>query len=110
MELTKTTFNGHKVDVIFNGPIYLFYNSYAGFIAAAYRSHEDKNGEHFLIKIGNRHTVGGSLTDSVVLSYVQRFIRKAEQRYIPKNVDFIVDYSADLADAYLDLSDGFKIR
>lgn len=115
MEIYKTSFAGHSIDVIFNGKTYLFYNSYCGFVAVANRveapTWEDhKKGETFRVLVGNHHTVGGSLTNSVISSGVRRFVTKHENKYIKTACAFQFDASKDLANSFLDLSAGFVIR
>lgn len=111
MEILKTTFNGHKINVIFNGRTYLFYNNYCGFVAVVNRleaqTWEDhKKGEYFAVLVGNRHAVGGSLTGSVITSGVRRFVSRLEGR----RCFFEYDETHDLADAFLDLSRGLILR
>ena len=111
MEISKVSFNGNTIDVLFNGKCYLFYNSYYGFIASAVRSdlRQDRGHEFFTVTAGNHHCLGGSLTCSGILSGVKRTIRRAECSHGATIVDFEV-HEADLAGAFLDLVAGFRVR
>lgn len=110
MEIYKTTFNGHAISVIFNGGIYLFYNSTYGFIAYAERSQlkQESGHEFFTLTFGNHHCWGGSLQASSLESLSKRFIRKTEGAHGAAVVDFET-HEADLANAWIDLASAFKI-
>jgi len=97
MEFYNFTVSGHKVNVIYNGGIYVFHNAYSGLLCVAKRI---ENGESFDVTIGNRHSIGGSLTESRVKAAVTRFICKCENMYVEKDVTFNYTFR-DLADDYL---------
>lgn len=101
MEIYKTTFRGSEVSVIFTGSHYYFHNSYYGVIAVAERDYGKDSGSasHFTLSVGNRHTLGGSLSGAVE-SLVKRFITKSEQKYITKKVTYNTE-EIDLADGKL---------
>ena len=114
MELYKTTFQGREVSVIFCGSMYLFYNSFFGYLAAAKREQRKEfnpgnRTEAFTVQYGNSHAIGSSLTNSRILSGVHRFIKRLEIEHNASAVYF-TDNEADLNGAYLDLESAFKVR
>lgn len=101
MEFYSLSINGHKVNVIFNGGIYIFHNSYGGLVCVADR--DVLNNDHFQVTTGNRHFIGGSLTENRVKSAVCRFIRKCESKYMEKEITFSF-VSRDLANDYVTIN------
>lgn len=98
MEITKTSFRGCEVSVIFTGSHYYFHSSYYGLLAVAVRDYDREvsmdyqtgtgAASFFTLITGNHNTIGGCLGGSVVASLCERYIRKLEQRYITKSVSF----------------------
>jgi len=109
MEIYKTTIAGTAVNVIFVGSVYLFHNSYYGYIAHAKRSElrQERGHEFFTLTTGNHHTIGGRCSGSALESGVKRFITKLEKQHGAAVVDYET-HTADLANAWLDLESGFK--
>ena len=105
MEINVVSFKSSKVTVLFTGSNYFFYSDFFGVIAAAERVTKSPGTdcEDFIITVGNRHTVGGSYTNTAVVSFVKRFINKSENKYITKSVSYTVRV-ADLADNSLRVS------
>ena len=101
MEFFNFSISGHKVNVIFNGGIYIFHNSYGGLVCVADR--DIMNNDHFQITTGNRHFVGGSLTENRVKNAVCRFIRKTESKYTDKEITFSF-VARDLANDYVTIN------
>ena len=98
MKFYNISIYGHKVNVLFNGDIYVFHNTYGGLVCIATRDFLKSN--HFEVITGNRHFVGGSLTESRLKNAVTRFITKCETKYIDNEITF--NYvSRDLADDYI---------
>ena len=101
MEFYSLSISGHKVNVIFNGGIYVFHNTYGGLVCIANRDFLKSN--HFEVITGNRHFVGGSLTENRVKTAVCKFIRKCETRFIDQEITF--DFvSHDLANDYITIN------
>ena len=100
MELKKTTIKGREIYVMFTGDKYFFYSNYYGTLAIAERK-EKKTGEpateeEFTLTVGNHHTTGGQMADSIVISAVKRYINREENQFITKRIKYNVQYS-DLA-------------
>lgn len=104
MELSTTAIKGRKVNVIFTGSAYYFINSFFGVLAIAERdtNAEQDNKTAFTLYVGNHHTTGGSLCDSVIISAVKRFINKAESQFITKKVLYNIE-EKDLANAFIEV-------
>jgi len=104
MEIYKTTIKGCEVNMIFTGKNYFFHNSFYGWLAIAERQegHYDKP-QKFVLYIGNRHTLDGTMTNSVVAAAVRKFIRKCENKFVETSCEF-VEEEKDLADAYVKVS------
>lgn len=103
MEFYKINVRNHEMNVVFNGKMYIFFNSYCGIAAVAERiTPNDKiasGQELFNIKYGNRHLLGGSLGNGGVVPFVKRFVTKCENKYIKVNVTY-TEEKCDLADFY----------
>lgn len=99
MEIYKITPQGADVYVLFNGGTYVFYSMYYGTMAIAKRSNlaREKGYEFFTVTEGNRHCTGGRFGGSAIFSFVCRFIRKCENKYIKTDCDF-ERHTIDLAD------------
>lgn len=100
MEFSVISASGHKLQVIFVGPSYYFWNSWGGLVAIATRSEE--NDKEFNIMYGNRHYIGGSLVGSNLLGAVKRFITKAENKYVTAKVTY-TETREDLANYDLNI-------
>lgn len=80
---------GVKMQVIFTGAQYIFINDFYGVLAVANRTKWDTDFEtSFEIATENYHTVGGRLGGGVMDKIAAAYIRKAEQLYITKEVEF----------------------
>lgn len=111
MEIKNFSVFGHQVTAIFTGSNYLFYNSYCGFLGFATRQESTRNAqggriENFSLLYGNGHCLGGSLTNSRILSAIHRYIRKDETAHGAALVNFSESYK-DLSNSYLSLEKGF---
>lgn len=106
MTINKTSFRGYEVNVIFTGSHYYFHSTYAGVIAVAERIERETtpaNETKFILRVGNRHLVGGSLGSiSAISANCKRFINKAENQFINVSVDYEID-EIDGADLYLEM-------
>ena len=93
MEFSTIKPCGYVLHVVFNGGKYIFFNDYCGIAAIAERQQPiaDK-WEHFVIKYGNDHLVGGSLGGKSIGTAVRRHITKAERKYVKKVVKFTYEY------------------
>lgn len=100
MEFGKTSICGTQVDVIFTGGRYLFHNDFYGWIAIAERTEESKKNvcddQEFVLFVGNHYTVGGHMTNSVILKAVKEYIRKNECKFVERECKFR-EVEADLA-------------
>ena len=91
---------GSKVLAIFTGKQYIFTNEYDGILAVATRKGFWKDEEKsFTLEYGNKHTLGGSLVDSVICSLAKSFIKKLENKYIERDITFDV-VNVDVNDKY----------
>lgn len=103
MELKRTTIKRREVYVMFTGDNYFFYSNYYGTLAIAERK-EKKTGEppteEFTLTVGNHHTTGGQMADSIVISAAKRYINREENQFVIKRVKYNIKYS-DLANGYL---------
>lgn len=92
MEFYKANVRNYEMNVVFNGSMYIFFNSYCGIAAVAERTTpNDKiaSGEQsFKIKYGNEHLIGGSLGDGAIVPFVKSFVSKHENKYIKKQVEY----------------------
>lgn len=110
MEIYKTRIAGSEVNVIFTGKNYFFHSSYYGYLAIAERTEEsyerigtEDNTQEFILRAGNEHTIGGSMSDDVVKRAAEKFIRKNENRYIPVTCKFD-ERHADLNACHVQIS------
>ena len=103
MEITKTTFRGYAITVIFVGNAYFFHSDYAGTIAIArrvwdtYNEDNDNKVSRFTLEYGNDHLIGGSLGYRGAVPAIKRFISKSESKYIPHTVIYDSETYADLS-------------
>lgn len=103
MEFYKTNARNYEINVVFNGKMYIFFNSYCGIAAVAERTTpNDKiasGEESFNIKFGNRHLDGGSIGFGAIVPFVKRFVTKCENKYTKVCVSY-TEEKCDLADLY----------
>ena len=91
---------GSKVLAIFTGKQYIFTNEFYGILAVATRKGFEKEEESsFTLEYGNKHTLGGSLVDSVICSLAKSFITKFENKYVSRDITFDV-VKVDVNDKY----------
>jgi len=96
MEISTITRHGYKIQVIFTGANYYFYSPYFGLIATAERDYkksvcnysQNYREEHFTLKYGNDHCLGGSLTNCTIKAIAQNFITREENKFVPVTVKF----------------------
>lgn len=92
MEFEKIKIHGEEFTLIFNGPKYVLHSEFFGLVAVADRTTDFENigggKESFTIRVGNKNTIGGSFTDSVIVSAMKKKIRKMENKYIKKEIYF----------------------
>ena len=89
MEIYKITRNNREVNVIFTGAQYIFHNSYFGLLAVAERKgRTGDERDHFIVRYGNEHTIGGSFDGYYCLSMAKQFIKKNENKYIKVETTF----------------------
>ena len=90
MKFKSIKIAGQPVMAIFCGTKYVFYNDWAGVIAAAYRDPACRYDEpqRFVLHVGNEHCQGGSLTNSTVIRACKAYITKNEDRYVKRGTEF----------------------
>lgn len=89
---------GIEMQVIFTGAQYIFINSFYGVLAIANRTKWDSEAASFDIATENYYTAGGRLGGGVMDEIAAAYIRKAEQRYITKEVEFT--YTCDAGQTF----------
>lgn len=89
MEIFTTLINGATVNVIFTGSHYYFHNSFFGIIGVAKRLSDssEMQRKRFELLTGNNHTEG-ALTDCTIVSMMKRVINRAENKYVPCDVEY----------------------
>lgn len=94
-----------RTNILFTGSNYFFYSNYFGLLAVVSRDAE--NDDLFHISVGNRYTVGGSVTASSVYKSVERFVTKIEckHKHLGREISF-TRTDTDLANYYLSISLG----
>lgn len=92
-----------KITVVFTGSNYFFYSNFFGLLAVASRSSD--NDSCFTVTVGNRYTLGCSVTPNSVFSAVVKFINKSDNKYLNRDLIFC-RIDSDLADNYLSINLG----
>ena len=107
MEFSSIKIRERNVTVIFNGSHNYFLNTFYGIIAIAERDYEYENTQEgkarFTLYVGNRHCLGGVMSNSAIKTGAKRFISKAENKYINKKVNYITQ-EKDLANTYVEIT------
>ena len=90
MEITNLTIHGLQITSIFTGDKYYFHSFYYGFIAIAERTSDNINEgtASFDLRVGNKHLNGYSLTTDRIVTGVKRFINRAENQFINKEISY----------------------
>ena len=100
MEYAIKSISGAPVLALYNGAKLVIYSDYYGTLAVAecvYYSNSEKVVK-FALKYGNRHTIGGSLAGSVILSGAEKIARFFARKYVDMRVIFTETTPTDLAD------------
>lgn len=100
---------GSDIHVIFTGKFYYFHSNFYGLLAVAERDttpeRDTETNKMFHCQVGNQHTKGGRLGNSVIYSYIKKHIRKEENRFVSCDVDFDC-MDVDLSNNYLSVAFG----
>ena len=110
MEIKQTKISGCVVNVIFTGSNYFFMNDFYGCLAIAERDYESDHERgvcRFDLFVGNEHTTGGRLGDSVVESAAVRYIKREENKYIRKVVQIDV-FAKPLHNVLINIAYNFR--
>ena len=102
MEFSNLTINSRACLVLFTGDMYIFKDNFCGVFAVAEtdRAKETNNDPHFVVTVGNEYAPAG---DNEIFDRVQKFIRRAENKFIQKKVSFELK-KFDLRRCYISVS------
>ena len=93
MEINKTKLRGYDATLLYTGSRYILHSNYFGVLAIAERGYLNDSANYiFHLYVGNRNTLGGSLTDSVIESSFKRLINSSERRWHCKEIEYRVKY------------------
>ena len=95
MEFIETKMYGSKVNVLFTGKNYLFYNGWYGLFLVAERDYNEEEKDitkgRFTLYVSDNDPRGGDIDDFIKVA--KRVINKSECKYVQRVVSYEVQYA-----------------